>query len=144
VSKFLYAPSSGPIARTVSYLDPQSIVLDRAKYLSDEQDRTITPTASTVVSDEHPADVLTLTSVTADNYMHVKGYEVAQGNTKYGDKKDMIDIRKASEDHLRAMEARKAQIGPGIDRGGCTLVNDARRATLVQNANIARVVDADY
>lgn len=49
-----------------------------------------------------------------------------------------------AEETLRAMEARKAALGPGIDKGGCVLVNEARRATLTQNPGIRRVVDANY
>jgi len=49
-----------------------------------------------------------------------------------------------AEETLRAMERRKAMIGPGIDRGGCTLANEARRSTFVQNPGVRRVVDADY
>ena len=52
--------------------------------------------------------------------------------------------KNTAEEMLRAMEAKKAKIGPGIDRGGCTLVNDARRSTFVQNPGVRRVVDADY
>jgi hypothetical protein len=41
------------------------------------------------------------------------------------------------------MEVKKERVGPGMDRGGCTLVNKERRATLLQNEGIARVVDDD-
>jgi hypothetical protein len=52
--------------------------------------------------------------------------------------------RAVAEETLRAMAARKAQIGPGIDRGGCILVTEARRDTLIQNQGLQRVVDLDY
>lgn len=42
------------------------------------------------------------------------------------------------------MEMKKAKIGPGFDRGGCTLVNAERRKMLVENEGIARVVDGSY
>jgi hypothetical protein len=144
-SKYLYRPLMSPVARTFSHTDPQSIAKAKTRYLSDEHGRTTTATASIVVTEEHPADVLTLTSVTADDFMHVKGYEEAQGRTRNVDRRGkIIDVKKASEDILKAMEVRKEKTGPGIDRGGCTLVNDARRSTLVQNANIARIVEVDY
>lgn len=49
-----------------------------------------------------------------------------------------------AEETLKAMSAKKAKIGAGLDRGGCILVNEERRQTLVQNPAIQRIVDAEY
>jgi len=49
-----------------------------------------------------------------------------------------------AEETLKAMSAKKTKIGAGLDRGGCILVNEERRQTLVQNPAIQRVVDAEY
>jgi len=49
-----------------------------------------------------------------------------------------------AEETLKAMSAHKEKVGPGIDRGGCILVNEARRATLIQNQRIQRPVEADF
>ena len=52
--------------------------------------------------------------------------------------------RAIAEETLKAMSAKKAKIGPGLDRGGCILVNEEMRATLIQNPGIQRVVDGNY
>lgn len=44
---------------------------------------------------------------------------------------------------FRALEQRKKAIGPGIERGGCTLVTPARRAALRDNEFAVRIVDED-
>jgi len=49
-----------------------------------------------------------------------------------------------AEETLKALSARKAKIGAGIDRGGCILVTEERRATFVQNLGVQRVVEGDY
>jgi len=49
-----------------------------------------------------------------------------------------------AEETLKAMSKRKVTIGAGIDKGGCILVNEERRATLIQNPGIQRVVEGDY
>lgn len=41
------------------------------------------------------------------------------------------------------MMKRKEKIGPGIDLGGCTLVNEAMRGGFVRDPNIGRIVGAD-
>lgn len=50
------------------------------------------------------------------------------------------ESREASREVLRSLAKRKEMIGPGIDRGGCTLVDEEFRATLEQNPGIRRVV----
>jgi hypothetical protein len=58
------------------------------------------------------------------------------------------NMRINAEEVLRAMERRKLLVGVGIERGGCTLVNEERRKTFGEGvgrgAGIRRVVDADY
>ncbi len=51
----------------------------------------------------------------------LKAYNKTHGNR--------TDLEKAQA-VFKALEHRKASIGPGIDRGGCTLVTDAGRAAL--------------
>jgi len=92
----------------------------------------------------HPPDVLNLTRVhpgggkgekeKADEaafkaFMH--SHEIARTS------------RQASEEVIRAMEKRKEKIGPGIDRGGCTLITEEMRETFVQNPGIRRVILRD-
>lgn len=59
-------------------------------------------------------------------------------------RQEKSSTKAVAEETLKAMSARKAKIGPGIDRGGCILVTPERRETFIQNPGIQRVVDADY
>ena len=55
-----------------------------------------------------------------------------------------MNLQQSAAETLVAMQRHKENVGPGLDRGGCTLVNAARAATLVHDADLMRVVDADY
>lgn len=44
---------------------------------------------------------------------------------------------------LKAVEHRKQVVGPGIERGGCTLVTPARRAALRDSEFAVKVLDED-
>lgn len=55
-----------------------------------------------------------------------------------------IGAKAAAEETLRAMERHKRDVGVGLDRGGCTLVNEERRKTFLQAPAIRREVVADY
>jgi hypothetical protein len=140
MSKYIYRPypkSCDPLARTVSYLDPQSIAADRATYLSDEHGRAVTAPATRATNNVYPPDALTLAPVSNDaERVPIKQYMRAHGNEK-------MDLKTSASETLRAMEVKKERVGPGMDRGGCTLVNKERRATLLQNEGIARVVVDD-
>lgn len=48
--------------------------------------------------------------------------------------------RDVAREVIRAMELRKRDIGPGVDRGGCTLVTQAMRETFVDNPGVRRVI----
>jgi hypothetical protein len=140
MQKYIYRPhpkSCDPLARTVSYLDPQSIAADRATYLSDEHGRAVTAPATRATNNVYPPDALILAPVSNDaERVPIKQYMRAHGNEK-------MDLKTSASETLRAMEVKKERVGPGMDRGGCTLVNKERRATLLQNEGIARVVDDD-
>jgi hypothetical protein len=141
VQKYLYRPpekSCEHVTRTVSYLDPQSIATDRALYLSDEHGRTVTAPATNATNNLYAPDALILspTSNDAEERVPIKQYMRAHGNEK-------MDLKTSATETLRAMEVKKERVGPGMDRGGCTLVNNERRATLLQNEGIARVVMDD-
>ena len=140
VSKFVYDPSfAEPDARTVSYLDPQTITQDKARYLSDERGRSTTPSVSMKSNKDLPADTLTLPKAHDD-----EADAVAHKSFLKTHRHEKINPKISAEETLRAMVARKQQIGPGLERGGCTLVNEARRATLIQNQGLQRVVDENY
>ena len=141
VKKYLYCPhdnSSDLVAGTFSYLDPQSIATDRAQYLADEHGRTVTAPATKATNNSYAPDALILAPVSndAEERVPIKQYMRAHGNEK-------MDLKTSAAETLRAMEVKKERVGPGMDRGGCTLVNPERRATLLQNEGIARVVTDD-
>ncbi|KIX04356.1 uncharacterized protein Z518_05224 [Rhinocladiella mackenziei CBS 650.93] len=139
VSRCRYHPAPRQKARTFSYLDPQTILRDRARYLSDENERVTTPVIPLHFSEDFEPDTMTL--LKAD---HDDAEAQAQHSFMKTHRQEKSTPKAVAEETLRAMVAWKAKVGPGIDRGGCILVNEARRATLLQNPGIARVVDANY
>ncbi|RMZ87100.1 hypothetical protein DV736_g5671, partial [Chaetothyriales sp. CBS 134916] len=126
-------PNSSPI-------DSQTLLQDKMRYLSDEHGGGVTPSVSKQDNADLPADAMVFTKPVGD-----KPEAAAQkAFMKVHRPSEKPGPKSTAEEILRAMEARKAKIGPGIERGGCTLVNEARRATFVQNPRLRRVVDADY
>ena len=51
--------------------------------------------------------------------------------------------REESKEVMRALKKRKETIGPGIDRGGCTLITEDMRDIFVQNPGVRRFIDLD-
>lgn len=140
VSRFLFNPKSIQKARTFSHLDPQTIAQDRARYLSDEQGRSTTPVSSTKIQDDLELDTLTLIKADSDDHE-----TIAQRSFMRTHRQTAKNSPKAlAEETLRAMSARKASIGPGLERAGAILVTEERRNTLIQNQGLAKVVDLDY
>jgi hypothetical protein len=138
-------PPSSPtstvtVARTSSHTDPQSIVQDRARYLADSRGRVTTPNvASVTLQADLPQDTMRL--LPADHHTYEEQAQKAFIKTH---RQEKTNPKAVAEETLKAVSAKKAKIGPGIDRGGCILVTEARRETLVQNPGIQRVVDGDY
>jgi len=121
-------------------LSTLAVAYDRSSYLADSQGRITTHLAH---SDDEP-DAVILNDLQPDD---VDKREAAQKAFNaflgtHGHHKQ--DLRAAAEETLKAMKARKEKIGVGIDRGGCTLVNDEMRKTFVHNPGISKVVDYDY
>jgi len=116
-----------------------TILQDRARYLSDDNERIATPTFSERIQDDLEPDTMTL--IKANHDAHEAQAQRSFMKTHRPEKKS---AKALAEETLRAMTERKASVGPGIDRGGCILVTEARRSTLIQNQGLARVVDADY
>jgi len=116
-----------------------SIAADRAHYLSDEHGRMVTAPANRSTNNEYAPDAMIFAPVSndAEERIPIKQFLKAHGNEK-------MDLKESARETLRAMEVKKERVGPGIDRGGCTLVNAERRATLLQKEGIARVVEDDY
>ena len=142
LTQYMYQSRQDP-ARTGSYIDPQQIAADRAKYLADGQGRLVTFLATDDTNEEYAADALVIvprSDKEEESDAHKKeeldarkDFMRAHGNAK-------LDIKKSAEETLRAMEARKEKIGPGMDRGGCTLVNQERRTTLIQDQGLAGIM----
>ncbi|KAK4940824.1 hypothetical protein LTR10_019096 [Elasticomyces elasticus] len=124
---------------STKHIDPQTILQDRTRYLSDENGRLTTPTSSETLQEDLEPDTMTLFKADWDE--HEEGTQRSFMKTHRVEKNRP---RAVAEETLRAMSARKAKIGPGLERGGCILVTEARRKTLLQNQGLARVVDADY
>ena len=141
VSKYFHNPTSCPTdARTVSYTDPQAVASERQSYLADENGRT---TTHLVHSDDEP-DALILADLHSKDEEHNKAADMAMKSFMKNHGHNKLDVRAAADETLRAMKIRKEKIGVGIDRGGCTLINDDRRKTFVQNPGISGIVDYDY
>jgi len=98
----------------------------------------VTAPATKATNNVYAPDALILAPVSkgTEERVPIKQYMRAHGNEK-------MDLKTSASETLRAMEVKKERLGPGMDRGGCTLVNKERRATLLQNEGIARVVDDD-
>lgn len=138
-SRFRYHPPPQPVARTFSHLDPQTILQDRARYLSDANGRITTPDVSNTSPGDLEPDTMAL--LKAD---HDEVEQQAQRSFLKTHRTEKSGPKAVAEETLKAMSARKAKIGPGLDRGGCILVTEAQRATLVQNQGMQRVVDLGY
>ncbi|ETI20934.1 hypothetical protein G647_07277 [Cladophialophora carrionii CBS 160.54] len=151
VSKFSFNPASlapstppcsspVPVARTFSHTDPQTVLQDRTRFLTDPEGRVTTPDVTNPSTQEDlPADTMRLLKADRQN-----NEEQAQKAFIKTHRQEKSNPRAVAEETLKAMSARKAKIGPGIDRGGCILVTEERRATLIQNPGIQRVVEGDY
>jgi hypothetical protein len=57
-------------------------------------------------------------------------------------KGEKVGLKSNAEEVLRAMERRKRDIGPGLERGGCTLASEARRGTF-GGQGVWRVIGVD-
>lgn len=128
-------------------LDPLVIQYDRAAYCADDDNHEVTP----IISDHqngneyYPPDVLNLTEVPppdittqamTDRQRSEKAAYLAYLKAHNMSK----DTKAASTAVIEAMRKRKEKIGPGIDRGGCTLINQEMREILVQNPGVRRIV----
>lgn len=126
-------------ARTCSHVDPQMLARERQIYLADDEGRAVTAPSTEASIVDYPSDTLPLSSVTMnpDSNIPNRAFSKAHGNEK-------MEIKQSAIETLLALQRHKERVGPGLDRGGCTLVNAERRATLMDNEGMARVVDADY
>lgn len=128
-------------------LDPLVIQFDRAAYCADEGNHEVTPVFNDHYNgnEYYPPDVLNLTEVAppdtttqamTDRQRSEKAAYLAYLKAHNVSK----DTKAASTAVIEAMRKRKEKIGPGVDRGGCTLINQEMREILVQNPGIRRIV----
>lgn len=99
---------------------------EASDYLSDTTGRLVTPIARST----GPPDPLHLPSEAGPT----RAYHNAHGNRTERERAQAV---------LAACEARAMSVGPGIDRGGCTMVTPEAREKLVDDAFAMSVVDAD-
>ncbi len=126
-------------ARTYSHTDPQTLARERQTYLSDEHGRAVTAPSTKTTILNYPSDNLVLSSVTMNPESNIpsRAFSKAHGNER-------MELRQSATETLLALQRHKERVGPGLDRGGCTLVNEERRKTLMDTEGMMRVVDADY
>jgi hypothetical protein len=158
ISQFSFHPNTYPssssketqAARTPSHTDPQTLQTAKTSYLSDTHNRAVTPDVSLLsIQPDLPPDTMTLTKAHHDpieeqalkSFMKTHRVDDKSGGASM---RTSMSAKAIAEETLKAMSARKAKIGPGIDRGGCILVTEERRQTFVQNPKIRKVVDAGY
>jgi len=116
---------------------------DRESYLANNDKQIVTPLL--IDDGAYPSDVVNLTEapdprLSSHAYTEKQKTE-KQAFTAFMKAHDIGPIsREASREVLRAMAKRKEMIGPGIDKGGCTLINEEMRAIFVQNPKIRRIV----
>lgn len=137
VSRFRFVPPLASKTRTTSYLDPQTILMDKARYLSDENGKTATPLISAQSNRDLDQDTMTL--LAAD---HDDTDEAAQRSFIKTHRDDKSNPKAIAEETLRSLEANKANFGPGMKDEGCILVRESVKFRLAQNPAIARVTDA--
>jgi hypothetical protein len=138
-SRSAMPPRPSKPARTCSHTDPQTLERDRQSYLCDDQGRVVTAPSTKSTIRHYPADTLILSSVTMNPESNIptRAFSKAHDNEK-------MDIRQSAVETLVALQKHKEMVGPGLDRGGCTLVNKERSATLLDGEGLMRVVDASY
>lgn len=154
------SPSASSDARIPSYADAQTLAAAKTRFLSDAKGRSMTPALTPEQNAELPSDTWIITSTAPhkedkqNTSMDVaNGVEVDANiqaqkaflkTHRQRGERGAIGAKVAAEETLKAMERRKRDVGVGLDRGGCTLVNEARRSTFVQAPGIREEVDADY
>lgn len=131
------------------HTDPRTVLNNRKIYLSDASGLETTPTLELANNHQYPPDTLNLTeldhrvlsthSMTEKQKTEEAAY-IAFMRAHGINVRKHEESREASREVLRALSRRKELIGAGIDRGGCTLVNEAMREGFVQNPGIWRVV----
>lgn len=139
VSLFRFVPPFATKTRTFSYLDPQTILMDKTRYLADENGRNTTPMISFQNNEDLASDTMALLPANHDTED-----EAAQRSflkTHHGDKR--AGPKAIAEETLRSLTELKTNFGPGMANEGCVLARESVKTRLQQNPAIARVVEID-
>lgn len=139
VSRFRFVPPFASKTRTFSYLDPQTILMDKARYLADEYGRNTTPMLSAHNNDDLAPDTMTL--LPADHDTEDEAAQRSFLKTHRGDKR--AGPKAIAEETLRALAEIKTNFGPGMGNEGCVLARESVKTRLVQNPAIVRITEAD-
>lgn len=139
LSRFRFVPPCASKTRTFSYLDPQTILTDKIRYLADENGQTTTP----IISAQHNADLKpdTMALLAAEHDDSSAGAQRSFLKTHRDDKR--IGPKAIAEETLRSLMHIKANFGPGMGNEGCVLVRESVKSRLAQNPAIVRVTEAD-
>lgn len=133
-----------------SHLDPLVIANDRIAYCADSHKHEVTPVINDIHNgnEHYPGDVLNDTApprlVSKEERSRLTEQQKFEHDAYRaylkGHNVDTRDARAVSREVLRTMQKRKEMIGPGVDRGGCTLITPEMRETFVQNPGVRRIV----
>lgn len=137
VSRFRFHPQLASKTRTFSYLDPQTILMDRTRYLSDENGRTTTPMLSERSNKDLERDTMTLIAAS-----HEDADQAAQRSFIKTHRDDKRSPKAIAEETLRSLTASKANFGPGMKDEGCVLARESVKSRLAQNPGIVKVTEA--
>jgi hypothetical protein len=132
----------------------------KSRYLSDAHGRATTPSISPESNAALPPDRWVITSLAPrkgskdpSDMERANGAEADANATAHKaflkthrekGERGAVSAMAQADQLVKAMEQRKKLTGVGLDRGGCTLVNEERRKTFVMNPKVRRVVDAEY
>lgn len=130
-------------------LDPLVMLQDREKYCANKKKQAVTPILNEKQDPNLPTDPLNLTEAVrlgvSSSQLTDQEKNDKTAFTSYMSAHNLQsrDLRVISREVIRAMELRKRDIGPGVDRGGCTLVTQEMRESFVDNPGVRRVIGGD-
>jgi len=139
VSRFRFHPQLASQTRTFSYLDPQTILMDSNRYLSDENGRTTTPMVSDRSNTTLKLDTMTLIPA---SHGPDQADQAAQRSFLKTHRDDKRSPHAIAEETLRALIVNKTHFGPGMKDEGCVLARESVKSRLEHNPGIVKVTDA--
>lgn len=124
-------------------LDPMTFQDDHKSYLYNTKHELVTPLFDGTSGE---TDVIPLIETSSES-MRLLDVQLNADFVHYSDwlKSHNISSNSPQESRevIRAIEKKKAAIGPGLDRGGCILITEEMRHNFVQNPGIRRIIAND-